>query len=244
MSFWQTHIRLCEPQLSRNLVRRGRIQYVIIQRRPLKPTHIGVAAYTTTAFDYIRSHPELNSQSGLNSQQPQTQAPHASGHGGSGAIELSDDDDDTRPAARHARDSNSQSQSQFQNGSQTQQAADVSAMQSDAEDEDDNKFKITLKSIVTGNKEIVLTVRPTTKCGNILRKFLEKAGLKAEYPQVFSDTPAAPPPKARRGRGKAAAPAPTAKDPRLCVDGDKLDNEDPISVAELEDGDMVEVVGL
>ncbi|KAF5319987.1 hypothetical protein D9611_011004 [Ephemerocybe angulata] len=196
-------------------------------------TDVEFTAYSKPAFDYIRSHPELRSYSGLNTQQPQTQAPPSSSSGSAGAIELSDSDEDG-PAPVQYNTTAQESQSQSQSRSQSHAGGADS-------DEEDNKFKLILRSALTGNKDISLTVRPTTKCGSILKAFLKKAGLEAQYPQVFADTAPAPA-KPKRGR-KAAAPAP-AKDPRLCVDGDKLDNESPISEADLEDGDMVEVVGL
>ena len=43
--------------------------------------------------------------------------------------------------------------------------------------------------------------------------------------------------KGKKGKGQVAGPA-------LVVDGDRLNPDDEISVADLEDGDMVEVVGL
>lgn len=106
-------------------------------------------------------------------------------------------------------------------------------------------MKLTFRSAKTGARDIILTVRPTAKCGNILRAFLKKAGLEHEYPEVFAaGGPPPPPTRGKRGGKNAAVAATPAKDPRLCVDGDKLDNESPISDADLEDGDLVEVVGL
>jgi hypothetical protein len=72
-------------------------------------------------------------------------------------------------------------------------------------------------------------VRPTTKCGAIVKAFLKKAGVADNYPAVF---------------GAAGAKKKGGKDPRLCVDGDKMANEVEISEADLEDGDQVEIVGL
>ena len=68
-----------------------------------------------------------------------------------------------------------------------------------------------------------MTVRPTTKCMSILKEFMKRAGLNAS----------ASPGK----KGKANIPA-------LVVDGDRLDPASEIGEAELEDGDLVEVVGL
>ncbi|KAI0081641.1 hypothetical protein K474DRAFT_1756869 [Panus rudis PR-1116 ss-1] len=100
----------------------------------------------------------------------------------------------------------------------------------DGPEEEDDKFKLTLRSAAT--KDITLTVRPTTKCKAIIQAFLKQAGLADKYPTA--------PAKPAGRRGKASAPSL----PQLMVDGDKLDPESEISVADLEDGDLVEVVGL
>ena len=99
---------------------------------------------------------------------------------------------------------------------------------SPAEEEDD-KFRLTLRSGKT--KDINVTVRPTTTCEAIIRAFLKKAGLADQYPNANA-------PAAKKGRGKAM------DGPRLMVDGDKLDPSSVIGDADLEDGDLVEVVGL
>lgn len=65
-----------------------------------------------------------------------------------------------------------------------------------------------------------------------------------QYPEVFADAPAKPAAKKRGRPSKIATVAAAAKDPRLCIDGDKMDNQTPIGDMDLEDGDMVEVVGL
>lgn len=113
--------------------------------------------------------------------------------------------------------------------------------ESDADSEAEGEtFKLVLRS--SGNKDISLTVRPTTKCGAILRAFLNKLGIAEQYPGVFAQSgPAAA--KKKGGRKTKAAQA-AEKDPRLCIDGDKMDNETEIGEMDLEDGDMVEVVGL
>jgi Ubiquitin-2 like Rad60 SUMO-like len=99
---------------------------------------------------------------------------------------------------------------------------------SDAEsDSDDDTFKLVVQSAIA--KAITLTVRPTTKCGAIVKAFLKKAGVADKYPAVFGI-----------GGGKKKG----GKDPRLCVDGDKMENDVQISEADLEDGDQVEIVGL
>lgn len=113
-----------------------------------------------------------------------------------------------------------------------------------------------MRSALT-QKDITLTVRPTTKCGAIVKAFLKKAGLIDLYPGAGSDEPPAPPvqvPPPKKGGRKskvtlaaetaALAAAAPAKDPRLCIEGDKMDNGTPIGEQDVEDGDMIEVVGL
>ncbi|KAG5646495.1 hypothetical protein DXG03_003260 [Asterophora parasitica] len=117
--------------------------------------------------------------------------------------------------------------------SQDYDAQDTDGADSDAEDD---TFKLILRSSIT-TKDITLTVRPTTKCGAIVKAYLKKAGVADQYPGVFG---AATP---KKGKGKKAASAPE-KDPRLCVDGDRMGNDVDISEADLEDGDLVELVGL
>jgi hypothetical protein len=76
------------------------------------------------------------------------------------------------------------------------------------------KFKLTLRS--EGGKNVIVTVRPTTKCEAIVREFVKRAGL--------------------------ASPT-THGEPRysLVVDGEKLSPQSEIGEADLEDGDLVEV---
>jgi hypothetical protein len=100
---------------------------------------------------------------------------------------------------------------------------------SDAElldSQDSQKFKLTLRSALT-SKDITLTVRPTTTCGAIVKAFLKSAGLADKYPGGSGQTPK------KAGKG-----------PMLCLDGDKLEPGSEIGDADLEDGDLVEVVGL
>ena len=87
------------------------------------------------------------------------------------------------------------------------------------------KIRIGAASLKTFN----LTVRQTTKCSAILKAFLKHHKLTDNYPSS--------PVKGKKGKGQVACPA-------LVVDGDRLNPDDEISVADLEDGDMVEVVGL
>jgi hypothetical protein len=113
--------------------------------------------------------------------------------------------------------------------------------ESDAESEAEGEtFKLVLRS--AGNKDIALTVRPKTKCGAILRAFLKKLGIAEQYPGVFAQAEPASEKKKAGRKSKAALAA--EKDPRLCIDGDKMDNETEIGEMDLEDGDMVEVVDL
>jgi len=98
----------------------------------------------------------------------------------------------------------------------------------DSESEGDT-FKLILRSALT-SRDITLTVRPTTKCGAIVKAFLKKAGL----PDKYTNSP-----KKRKSIGGKSGP-----DPRLCIDGDKVANDVEIGEMDLEDGDLVEVVGL
>jgi len=100
-------------------------------------------------------------------------------------------------------------------------------------DEAEDTFKLTLRSVKTP-KGIVLTVRPQTKCGAIVKAYLRKTGLANEY--LEHDTSA-------RGRNRGRRSV-IASGPRLMVDGDKLDNEAEIREADVEDGDIIEVNGL
>jgi hypothetical protein len=84
------------------------------------------------------------------------------------------------------------------------------------DDDDDDIFKLVVRSGVT--KDVTLKVRPTTTCGAIVKAFLKRAGIADQYLE---------------GGG-----------PRLMIDGERMDPETPISEADLEDGDQVEVDGL
>jgi Ubiquitin-2 like Rad60 SUMO-like len=96
-------------------------------------------------------------------------------------------------------------------------------------------FKLTLRSArVPG--DVVVTVRPSTKCGAIVKAYLKKAGLGDKYLEEDRGTTG-------RKRGRKSLKVVTAG-PSLMVDGDKMNNDAVIGDAELEDGDMVEVVGL
>ncbi|KZV70230.1 hypothetical protein PENSPDRAFT_651752 [Peniophora sp. CONT] len=90
--------------------------------------------------------------------------------------------------------------------------------------EDDDTFKLTIRSGTV--KDVTLTVRPSTTCGAIVKAFLKRAGLADKYSEG----------KSRRKS--------TAGGPRLVVDGDRMEPGTPISAADLEDGDQVEIAGL
>ncbi|KAL4080711.1 hypothetical protein J3A83DRAFT_4201889 [Scleroderma citrinum] len=100
-------------------------------------------------------------------------------------------------------------------------------MHSNAESETESTggdtFKLVLRSAVT--KDITLTVRPTTMCDAIVKAFLKAAGL----PDVYSEN----------GNGKKSKPY-----PQLKIDGEKQASNAEIGDAELDDGDLVEVVGI
>lgn len=139
------------------------------------------------------------------------------------------------------------------------------SQESEAESDDGGKFKLVLRSDKSA-KDITLIVRPTTKCGSIVKAYIKKIGLTDQYPHIFDENgsasaPAAPPTTTRgrggrgrggrgrgRGRGKAKVQAETPNvplsDPRITVDGDRMENDAEIGDADLEDGDMVDVVGL
>lgn len=114
--------------------------------------------------------------------------------------------------------------------------------ESDAESEIDvgEKMKVVVRSSVTN--DITLVVRPTTKCGAILKAFLKKAGMEEGYPELFENDGAASG-KSKGRKGRKSGPA-SGKDPRLSLDGDRLKNDISIGETDFEDGDMVEVVGL
>lgn len=98
----------------------------------------------------------------------------------------------------------------------------------------EDTFKLTLRSVKTP-KGIVLTVRPQTRCGAIVKAYLRKAGFANDHLEHDAGT-------RTRNRGKRSIIIPSG--PRLVVDGDKFDNEVEIREADVEDGDIVEVIGL
>ena len=84
-----------------------------------------------------------------------------------------------------------------------------------------NKIKLIFRSAVT-TRDITLTVRPTATCGAIVKAFIKHAKLDVDVTS-----------KGRRASG-----------PSLVVDGERLEDGYQIGDADLEDGDLVEVVGL
>jgi len=111
---------------------------------------------------------------------------------------------------------------------------DVRSMSQDPQRASDT-FKLTLRSAKVP-KDIILTVRPSTKCGAIIKAFLKKAELGDKYLEEDRNTTG-------RKKGRKSLKV-VASGPSLMVDGDKMDNDAVIGDAELEDGDMVEVLGL
>ena len=117
----------------------------------------------------------------------------------------------------------------------TQEETEGASEAESAVSDKDDKFKIILRS--KGNKDITLTVRPTTKCGAIVKAFLKNAGLTDKYPGAGEVGGAS---TNKRGRKNA----PPSGGPWLMIDGDKMANHVEIGEADLEDGDMVDVTGL
>ena len=93
----------------------------------------------------------------------------------------------------------------------------------EAESTSGDKFKLVLRSATT--KDITLTVRSTTTCSAIVKAFLKAADL----PDVYSDVQS-------KGKGKPY--------PRLKIDGEKQAPDAEIGDADLDDGDLVEVIGI
>ncbi|EIN12924.1 hypothetical protein PUNSTDRAFT_82406 [Punctularia strigosozonata HHB-11173 SS5] len=104
----------------------------------------------------------------------------------------------------------------------SEQDTSGSDLGSDTQESASDTFKIVLRA-EKAPKDVILLVRPTTLCSTIVAAFLKANGLVEQYPD----------------------PASTAKNvPHLVVDGDRMPPNAPISDADLEEGDMVEVAGL
>ncbi|KAI0338870.1 hypothetical protein BDW22DRAFT_1432089 [Trametopsis cervina] len=97
----------------------------------------------------------------------------------------------------------------------------VAPSEGENDPEDDDTLKITLRA--ASLKSLTLTVRQTTKCSAVLKAFIKHHKLTDKYPD---------------------SPSKNKGGPALMVDGDRLNPESEISATDLEDGDMVEVVGL
>ncbi|KAF8483110.1 hypothetical protein JB92DRAFT_1658278 [Gautieria morchelliformis] len=87
--------------------------------------------------------------------------------------------------------------------------------------DDTDKFKLVLRA--SGTKEVTLSVRSTTTCGKIVRAFLAVIA---------------------KQDGKAHTSPSKAAHVRLCIDGEKQHPDTQISNCDVEDGDLVEVVGM
>jgi len=111
-------------------------------------------------------------------------------------------------------------------------AASNEAQDSESDDGGET-FKLILRSALT-TKDITLTVRPTTTCGAIVQAFLKKAELADKYGTGAKKG-------AGSNKGKRGVPE---KYPQLVIDGDKMASNVPIGDMDLDDGDMVDVVGL
>ncbi|KAI0269806.1 hypothetical protein BC834DRAFT_863466 [Gloeopeniophorella convolvens] len=129
---------------------------------------------------------------------------------------------------RHARasptDGRARSHSPTESMNDGESETDIHSAAED-DDDDNETFKLVVRSGVT--KDVTLTVRPTTTCGAIVKAFLKRAGIADKYPE-----------------GKSSRRKSAAGGPRLMIDGDRMDPDTPISTAELDDGDQVEVTGL
>jgi len=182
-------------------------------------------AYEKTAFEYIQKHQvDPLPLGGISSETT--------------GID-SDDDNDAGSFNLNLTDSF------YQTNTQTQ----MQESDADSEVELGEKFKLVLRSAVTGANTINLVVRRTTKCGAIVKAFLKKSGLEEGYPELFENSGSnfGNTKKGRKsGSGMQAGTSGRAsgKNPQLCIDGEKQDNVAVIGDADLEDGDMVEVVGL
>ena len=71
-------------------------------------------------------------------------------------------------------------------------------------------------TLQSGTDSVTVTVRPSTKCSSIVASYLKKT----------------------------KRPPTASKKARICVDGESLSPNDPIEVAGLEDGDVVDIIGI
>ncbi|KIJ62602.1 hypothetical protein HYDPIDRAFT_93882, partial [Hydnomerulius pinastri MD-312] len=119
-------------------------------------------------------------------------------------------------------------QDNAQSSGRSPSAAPHSDAESEAESTGGDKLKLIFRSAATKDKTFPLTVRPTTTCGAIVKAFLKTAGL----PDIYSNAPS------KGKKGKKDTPY-----PQLMIDGDKMASTAEIGDADLEDGDLVEIVG-
>ena len=110
---------------------------------------------------------------------------------------------------------------QFPDDPEPNRQASGPPSEASVEPDDTDKFKLVLRA--PGIKEITLSVRSTTTCGKIVRAFLAVVA---------------------KQNGKAPTSPRKAAQVRLCIDGEKQHPDTLISECDLEDGDMVEVVGM
>lgn len=91
--------------------------------------------------------------------------------------------------------------------------------QSESETQEDT-FKLSVRS---GSTEISVRVRPATTCGAIVASFVKRTSGK---------------------NGRAKVSAAKAKSARIEFDGEKMQPETTVGGMELEDGDVIDIVGL
>lgn len=93
---------------------------------------------------------------------------------------------------------------------------------SSSDEDGDGVFRLVVWSDLT--KDVILKVRPTTTCGDVVKAFLKHAGMTDRYSEGGNI----------RGEGE----------PRLVVHGVHMNPDNPISETDLKDGDQVEIEGL
>lgn len=76
-----------------------------------------------------------------------------------------------------------------------------------------------------------------------MKAFLKKANVADQYPKLFGVESTGKGKGGKKGAGGKKGQA-SEKEPALSVDGDKMGNDVEISEADLDDGDLVDVVGL
>lgn len=186
------------------------------------------AAYEKTAYEYIQANQKSVFSQQLSSPEPKAR----SGGTLNEPIDIDSDSDSDSDVVnipsgpfRASTPPRSQPQTQTQDSDSDSSTKNLG-----------KTLKLVLRSALTASKEITLTVRTTTRCDAVVKAFIKKAGLReADYPELFAGGNGRNPKKGRKSSGK---------DPRLSVDGDRFANDMQIGQTDLEDGDMVEVVGL